>query len=326
MKRFLVLLLALAVVVPAYAADPEFKANYKVTMTQSATHPYGVGAAKLGELIKERTNGRITLTLFTDSQLAKGEQEMLQALQMGTIDIYVGSTGPVGNFSPSMNILDIPFLFRDFQHVDKVLDGPIGKGLLADLEKNQLKGLAFWENGFRNLTNSRGPIRTPDQAKGLKLRTMENKTHMAAFKAAGISPTPMAWAEVYPALEQKVIDAQENPIAVIYSSKIYEVQKFLSLTGHVYSPAPVIFSMMKWNRIPKADQEIIQKAAVEVAAFQRKLNRDAEAAKIKEMESKGMVVTRDVDKPAWQAAMKPAFADFEKQFGKDKIDAIVNTK
>lgn len=325
MKRILALLLAMAVVAPAYAAE-DFKANYKVTMTQSATHPYGVGAAKLADIIKERTNGRITLTLFTDSQLAKGEQEMLQALQMGTIDIYVGSTGPVGNFSPSMNILDIPFLFRDFQHVDKVLDGPIGRQLLADLEKNQLKGLAFWENGFRNLTNSRGPIRTPDQGRGLKLRTMENKTHMAAFRAAGISPTPMAWAEVYPALEQKVIDAQENPIAVIYSSKIYEVQKHLSLTGHVYSPAPVIFSMVKWNRIPKADQEIIQKAAVEVAAFQRKLNRDAEASKIKEMESKGMMVVRDVDKAAWQAAMKPAMADFEKQFGKDRIDAIVNTK
>jgi tripartite ATP-independent transporter DctP family solute receptor len=250
---------------------------------------------------------------------------MLQALQMGTIDIYVGSTGPVGNFSPSMNILDIPFLFATSSTSTRS-GRPHRQAAARRPRKNSSKGLAFWENGFRNLTNSRGPIRTPDQGKGLKLRTMENKTHMAAFKAAGISPTPMAWAEVYPALEQKVIDAQENPIAVIYSSKIYEVQKYLSLTGHVYSPAPVIFSLMKWNRIPKADQEIIQKAAMEVAAFQRKVNRDAEEAKIKEMESKGMVVVRDVDKAAWQAAMKPAMAEFEKQFGKDKIAAIVNTR
>ncbi len=325
MKKILALVLVL-IVAGTVAAQSDFKANYKVTMTQTTNHPYALGAYKLGELIKERTNGRITLTVYTDSQLAKGEQEMIQALQMGTIDIYVGSTGPVGNFSPSMNILDIPFLFRDAEHVDKVLDGPIGTQLLADLDKHQLKGLAFWENGFRHFTNSREPVKTPDQGKGLKLRTMENKIHMAAFKAAGISPTPMAWAEVYPALQQKVIDAQENPIAVIYSSKIYEVQKYLSLTGHVYSPAPVIFSLVKWNRIPKADQEIIAQAAKEVAAYQRKLNRDAEESKIKDMESKGMVVVRDVDKAAWQAAMKPAFADFEKQFGKDKIDAIIATR
>lgn len=325
MKKILAIVLVL-IVAGTVAAQSDFKANYKVTMTQTTTHPYALGAYKLGELIKERTNGRITLTVYTDSQLAKGEQEMIQALQMGTIDIYVGSTGPVGNFSPSMNILDIPFLFRDAEHVDKVLDGPIGDQLLADLDKHQLKGLAFWENGFRHFTNSREPVKTPDQGKGLKLRTMENKIHMAAFKAAGISPTPMAWAEVYPALQQKVIDAQENPIAVIYASKINEVQKYLSLTGHVYSPAPVIFSMMKWNRIPKADQEIIAKAAKEVAAYQRKLNRDAEDSKVKEMEAKGMVVVRDVDKSAWQAAMKPAFADFEKQFGKEKIDAIIATK
>jgi len=326
MKKFLIVLLVAMTLVGSLAAQSDFKANYKVTMTQTAQHPYAIGAYKLGELIKERTNGRITLTVFTDSQLAKGEQEMIQALQMGTIDIYVGSTGPVGNFSPSINILDIPFIFRDAAHVDKVLDGPIGTQLLDDLEKNKLKGLAFWENGFRNLTNSRTAIKTPDQAKGLKLRTMENKIHMAAFKAAGISPTPMAWAEVYSALQQKVIDAEENPIAVIYASKLWEVQKYLSLTGHVYSPAPVIFSLVKWNKIPKADQEIIAQAAKEVAPFQRKTNRDAEDSKVNEMESKGMVIVRDVNKAAWQAAMQPAFADFEKQFGKEKIDAIINTK
>ena len=128
-----------------------------------------------------------------------------------------------------MGILDIPFLFRDAEHVDKVLDGPFGKALLADLEKHKLKGLAFWENGFRHLTNSKAPARTPDEVKGLKVRTMENRVHMAAFKAAGINPTPMAFAEVYSALQQKVIDGQENPVAVIYSSKLYEVQKYLTL-------------------------------------------------------------------------------------------------
>ena len=152
------------------------------------------------------------------------------------------------------------------------------------------------------------------------------KVHMAAFKAANISPTPMAWAEVYSALQQRVIDAQENPIAVIYSSKIYEVQKHLSLTGHVYSPALMIVSKKIWDGMPKADQDIFLKTAKEAGVFERKTNRDAEESKIKDMESKGMVVTRNVDKAAWGKAMMPAYEEFAKQFGKDKMDAIVNTK
>src|SRR6185369_11362417 len=146
--------------------------------------------------------------VYTDSQLAKGEREMLEALQQGTIDIYVGSTGPVGNFSPSMLIVDIPFLFRDYNHVDKVLDGPIGKQLLADVDKSGFKGLAFWENGFRHLTNNKVPGKTPEEAKSLKIRTMENKAHMLAFKTAGLNPTPMAYSEVYSALQVGVIDGQ----------------------------------------------------------------------------------------------------------------------
>ncbi len=309
-------------------AEPakDFTATYKVTMTQTPAHPYALGANKLGEVIKERTNGRIQLKVFTDSTLAKGEREMLEGLQQGTIDIYVGSTGPVGNFSPSMLIVDIPFLFRDNDHVDKVLDGPIGKQLLADVDKAGFRGLAFWENGFRHLSNNKVPARTPEEAKGLKIRTMENKAHMLAFKTAGLNPTPMAYSEVYSALQVGVIDGQENPVAVFYASKLNEIQKYLTMTSHVYSPALVLFSAKKWERIPKADQEIIAKAAAEVAAYQRKLNRDDEDKKVKEMEGKGLVVVRDVDAAAWQKAMQPAFDEFAKQFGKEKIDAIMQTK
>lgn len=324
MKRTLAMALMVMSTV-AFAAD-DFKATYKLTMTQTAQHPYGVGAQKLADIVKERTNGRIQIKPFNDSVLAKGEREMLEGLQQGTIDIYVGSTGPVGNFSPSMLIVDIPFLFRDNAHVDKVLDGPIGKQLLADVDKSGFKGLAFWENGWRHLTNNKVAAKTTDEAKGLKIRTMENKAHILAFKTAGLNPTPMAYSEVYSALQVGVIDGQENPVAVFYASKLYETQKYFALTGHVYSPALVLFSQKKWDRIPKDDQEIIAKAAQEVALFERKLNRDDEEKKLKEMEGKGLVVVRDVNKPAWQKSMQPAFDEFAKQFGKDKIDAIINTK
>lgn len=295
------------------------------TMTP-ASHMYNQGAQRFADLIKERTGGRIQITVYPDGQLGKGERELLEALQQGTVDLYVGSTGPVGGFSPSMMIVDIPFLFRDYEHVDKVLDGPIGRQLLDDLEKAGLKGLAFWENGFRNLTNSKKPVKTPEDAKGLKIRTMENQVHITAWKAAGVIPTPMAWGEVYGALQQKVVDGQENPVAVVYSSKLYEVQKYLSMTQHVYSPAPIIMSLKKWQGLSKEDQELFLKTAQEVASWQRRLGRDNEQKMLAELEQKGMVVVRDVDKEAWQKAMQPAFDEFSGQFGKDKIDAILQTK
>ena len=304
----------------------EDKAQMKLATLTPASHTYNQAANKFAELVKQRSQGRIEVKVYPDGQLGKGERELLEAIQQGTLDIYVGSTAPLSGFSPSMGILDIPFLFRDYAHADKVLDGPIGLSLLKELEKANLKGLAFWENGFRNLTNSKLAVKTPDEAKGLKIRTQENKIHLTAWKAAGVNPVPMAWGEVYGALQQKTIDGQENPVAVIHSAKLNEVQKYLSMTQHVYSPAVLIVSAKKWQAIPPADQEMLLKTALEVAQFERKLGRDAEEKQVAELTARGMTVTKDVDKAAWQKAMQPAFDEFSKQFGKEKIDAILSTK
>lgn len=307
-------------------AKAEYKAQLKLATMTPLSHTYNQGANKFAELVKERSKGRIEVKVYSDGQLGKGERELLEAIQQGTVDVYVGSTAPISNFAPSMGILDIPFLFRDYAHADKVLDGPIGAALLTDVEKAGLKGLAFWENGFRNLTNSKVAVKTPEDAKGMKIRTQENKIHLKAWQTAGVNPVPMAWGEVFGALQQKVIDGQENPIAVIYSAKINEAQKFLSLTQHVYSPAILIVSLKKWQTMPKEDQDMLTATAREVAQYQRKLGRDAEEKQIAELAAKGMTVVKDVDKAAWQKAMQPAFAEFSSQFGKDKIDAILNTK
>jgi tripartite ATP-independent transporter DctP family solute receptor len=250
----------------------------------------------------------------------------VESLKQGTIELVVSSTGPLGGFSPSINILDIPYLFRDYAHVDAVLDGPIGRALLNDMDKHGIVGMAFWENGYRHLTNSKVAAKNVEQAKGLKIRVMENKVHLLAWKTAGLNPTPMAWGELYPALQQGVIDGQENPVAVFYSAKFWEVQKYFTLTYHVYSPAPFLMSKKKFLAMPKADQELFMKTALEVAAFQRKLNRDDEEAKLKEMAGKGLVVIRDVDKASFAKAMQPAFVEWNKEFGKEKIDNIINTK
>jgi TRAP-type transport system periplasmic protein len=320
-------LLALTFTWAGTAGAADYKVTWKLASTQSMDHPYMVGAQKFADLMKERTNGRIQTKLYPSNQLGKGEREMTEGIQQGAIDLLVTSTGPLGGFSPSINILDFPFLFRDFKHVDLVLDGAIGQKLLDDFGKANIKALAFWENGFRNLTNSKGPVKKVEDGKGLKIRTMENKVHLAAWKAAGLNPTPMAWGEVFTALQQKVIDGQENPIAVFYSSKLWDAgQKYFSLSQHVYSPSPFLMSPKAFNALPKEDQQLTVKTAMEVAKFQRKVNRDGEEAKLQDMAKQGVTVTRDVDKESFKKAMAPIYEQFKDQFSKAEIETIMNAK
>jgi len=328
MKKALALSFAVVLIVlwngPASA---QYKATMKLASATAPDHPYNVGAQKFADLIKERTNGRIQIKIYPSLQLGKGEREMLEGVQQGAIDLLVTSTGPLGGFSPSINILDFPFLFRDFNHVDLVMDGPIGRNLLGDFEKVHVKGLAFWENGFRNLTNSKLAIKKVEEGKGLKIRTMENKVHLAAWKSAGFNPTPMAWGEVFVAMQQGVIDGQENPIAVYYTSKLWDAkQTNLSLTAHVYSPAPILMSRKVFDAMAKEDQKIFLNTALEVAKFQRKLNRDAEEDRLKEIASKGVTVVRDVDRESFKKAMAPVYDQFSSQFPKADIEAIMNAK
>ena len=328
MKKALVLCLAGVLgVLWCGPASAQYKATMKLASATAPDHPYNVGAQKFADLIKERTKDRIQIKIYPSLQLGKGEREMLEGVQQGAIDLLVTSTGPLGGFSPSINILDFPFLFRDFNHVDLVMDGPIGRKLLGDFEKVSVQGLAFWENGFRNLTNSKLAVKKVEDGKGLKIRTMENKVHLAAWKEAGLNPTPMAWGEVFMALQQGVIDGQENPIAVYYTSKLWEAkQNNLSLTTHVYSPAPILMSKKIFDSMPKEDQKLFLDTALEVAKFQRKLNRDAEESRLKEIAGKGVTVVRDVDRESFKKAMAPVYDQFSSQFPKAEIEKIMNAK
>jgi tripartite ATP-independent transporter DctP family solute receptor len=328
MKKALVLCLAAALVVLWCApASAQYKATMKLASATAPDHPYNLGAQKFADLIKERTKDRIQIKIYPSLQLGKGEREMLEGVQQGAIDLLVTSTGPLGGFSPSINILDFPFLFRDFNHVDLVMDGPIGRKLLNDFEKVNVQGLAFWENGFRHLTNSKMVIKKVEDGKGLKIRTMENKVHLAAWKSAGFNPTPMAWGEVFVAMQQGVIDGQENPIAVYYTSKLWDAkQSNLSLTSHVYSPAPILMSKKVFDTMPKEDQKLFLDTALEVAKFQRKINRDAEESRLKEVAGKGVTVVRDVDRESFKKAMAPVYDEFSSQFPKAEIETIMNAK
>jgi tripartite ATP-independent transporter DctP family solute receptor len=298
--------------------------SLKLGHAVAVEHPYHLGAVKFAELVAQRTKNKVKIDVYPSTQLGN-ERDMVEGLQLGTIDLVVTSTGPLGGFVPKMFIVDLPFLFRDREHAYKVLDGPIGRDLLEAFSAKGIKGLAFWENGFRQITNNVRPIEKPEDLKGIKIRTMENKVHLASFKAFGASPTPMAWSEVYTALQQKTIDAQENPIAIIYHQKIAEVQKYLALTGHFYSPTPLLMSLKAFNSLPKDIQKIFSNTAMECATYERSLLRDSEAKQIAELKAKGMQVITPNKKP-FQDAAASVYKEFEPQFGKNTIDKIIATK
>jgi tripartite ATP-independent transporter DctP family solute receptor len=297
---------------------------FKLGHAVAPEHPYHLGAVRYSELVAQRTKGKVKIDVYPNTQLGN-ERDMVEGLQLGTIDLVVTSTGPLGGFVPRIFVVDLPFLFRDREHAYKVLDGPIGRQLLDAFSAKGIKGLAFWENGFRQMTNHVRPIEKPEDLKGIKIRTMENKVHLSAFRAFGASPTPMAWSEVYTALQQRTIDAQENPIAIIYFQKIYEVQKYLALTGHFYSPAPLLMRLKAFNNLPKNIQKIMLNTAMECATYERNLLRDNETKQLAELKVKGMQVTTPNKKPFQDAAVS-VYKEFESQFGKETIDRIIATR
>ena len=293
--------------------------------TTTPEHPYTLGMVRYAQLLRERTQGRVAIQIHHSRQLGD-ERQVVEGLQLGTIHLTVTSTGPLGGFIPEMNVLDLPFLFRDASHAYKVLDGEIGRGLLDKFDVIGIKGLAFWENGFRHLTTSKKAIERPGDLKGLKIRVMENRVHQAAFRQLGADATPMAWGEVFTSLQQGLLDGEENPIAIISTFKLYEVQKYLSLTGHVYSAAPLLMSKKSWDRLPPDLQKTVLETAVEVARVQRTMNRAQEQKQLGELRAQGMRVIENPDRAAFREAMKPVFEQFQGQFGKDLVQRIVNTK
>ncbi len=250
-------------------------------------------ADKFKELIEQRSNGAYEVKIFHSKSIGN-ETEILQQIQMNTIQMGVITGGPFDTFDPIARVINYPFLFKDSAQADAILDGPLGKEILEDLETVGFKGLCFSENGFRNLTNNKLTVKQADDIKGLKIRVMASPLHKAIWQALGANPTPMPW-PIYTELEQGVIDGQENPLWVMEVYKFYEIQKHMTLTRHVYSPHIDVASMIWWKKLTPADQEMIQKAMVDAAVFQRKDNRDKDGARLALLKEKGMIVEEQPD-------------------------------
>ena len=317
--------LALGLAGAALIAGPaSAQTALKLGYSLAPTSHYGVGASAMADTLSDLSGGEMTIEQFPANALG-GEREMVEGLQIGTVDLVITSTGPVGNFVPDTLITDIPFLFRDYDHAHAVLDGPIGQEILAKFPEHGLVALAWGENGFRNLTNNVRAVRTPADAEGLKVRTMENQVHMQAFETLGVLPTPMAFPELFTALQQGTVDGQENPIGVILSADFAQVQGYLSLTNHVYSPAMILASPLVYDGLTEEQQGWLKEAAAAgAAAMREKVRQDADEG-VAMLEDQGMEVTNDVDRAAFEEALAPAYEAYAEQFGQDKIDAIRNT-
>mgnify|MGYP000019291742 FL=1 len=310
----------------AFAAFPtQAQTVLKIGHVLAKGSHYDIGANVFCDTLDKNTQGRYKCQVYPASALG-GEREQVEAVQIGTQDLVITSTGPVGNFVPEMKIVDIPFLFRDYDHARKVLDGKIGQDMLAKFPNHGLVALAWSENGFRHMTNNKRAIVSAADASGLKMRTMENKVHMEGYRSFGIQPTPMAFPEVFGALQQGVVDGQENPIPVILASKFSQVQKYLSLTGHVYSPGLIITSPRIMNKLSEADKKAFYDAAAKSVAATRKKVNDDEANGIAQLEREGMQVVKKVNSASFNDALKGPYANYAKEFGADKIAAIQAVK
>lgn len=321
--------LATALVALLLAGGFSAAANAQIVMRDSISvgqnSHQGVAIDTFAKEVEKRTNGRYKIQNFYSGSLG-GERESIEAVQLGTQELTFTSTGPIPNFVPEAKILDIPFLFRDKAHARAVLDGPIGDEMLKLFEAKGFKALAWAENGVRHMTNNKRAVNGPEDLKGLKMRTMENPIHIAAYKTFGIVPTPMAFPEVFTALQQGTVDGQENPLSVIMAAKFDQVQKHLTLTGHVYSPAVWLMNKAAFDKLSAADKQAFIDAAKEGTKVNRARVDEDDAKGVAELRSKGMVVVENVDKSKYVLVLAPANAEFEKQFGKANIDRIRNFK
>jgi tripartite ATP-independent transporter DctP family solute receptor len=323
--RISILALAISSLIAGFVQSAAAQTVMRISVSTAQNSHQGVAIDTLAKEVEKRTNGRYKIQAFYGGALG-AEREATEAVQLGTQELTWTSTGPIPNFVPETKIFDVPFLFRDYAHARAVLDGPIGQDMLKKFDAKGFKALAWGENGFRHMTNNKRAVNNPEDLRGLKLRTMENPVHIQAYKGFGIIPTPMAFTEVFAAMQQGTVDGQENPLSVITANKFEQVQKHLTLTGHVYSPGVFLMNKEAFDKLSAADkQAFLDAAKVAAKANRERVDADEKTA-VKDLRSKGMQVVENVDKTKYQAALTPVFAAFEKQFGKSDLDKIRNYK
>lgn len=311
--------LSLAVSAPAMAKDKIVLKAGHVVSTANSGH---LALEYMGKQLSDKTDGRISIEIFPSSQLGS-ERELVESIQLGNVDMTFVSSAVLGSFNQEFFALDIPFLFTDRDSVYRVLDGEIGQDLLNSLDKVGIKGLGYWENGFRQLTNSKKEIKTPDDLKGMKMRTMENEIHIAAWREIGANPAPLAFGELFTALQQGTFDAQEGPINLFYDMKFFEVQKYITKTNHVYSPWPLLINPDVYARFTDAEKEIFAEVMKDTTAYQRGLAQKADDDAIAAMSTVTITELTPEELAEFAGKMDPIHELVKKKVGAEIVDSII---
>ena len=293
----------------AFAGGQTF--TIKIGHSDTTTNLINVSLENFAKYVEEQSGGAVKVDIYAAEQLGSNA-EMAEMLEMGSLDAMMMPQGQEASFAPKINTLGLPFLFPDYESVYKVLDSEIGDELVADLESHNMIQLAYWENGLRQTTNSKKAINGAADFKGLKIRTPEDAMTMAIFEALGASPSPLAFSELYLALQQGTFDGQENPVSNIYANNFQDVQKYLAMTNHKYECKNMIFSLTSWNKYPEDVQNLLKEAAKTYGDEHRKAIVDSQETMLKDLEEAGMEVTYP-DVEELKAATASVYDDFYAQ-------------
>ncbi len=294
----------------------------RVALENSETYPATLGLQQMKKYVESHTDGHVKIDIYANGQLG-GEEDTLDQVAQGTLEMAVASFAPVVSFDNEFELLDIPFVFGTYEEAWMVLDSYVGTQIMDSLESAGMKGLAFMENGFRQATSSKGAIETMADLSGLKIRTMQNNNHMEAFSAMGANPTPVPFSELYMALQQKVADAQENPIANVTDKKLYEVQQYLSLTNQIYDAMPLVCNLDFFNSLPAEYQSVVQAGAIYGMEYSRFCNHEREDLILEYLEGQGMKINEVTPeaREEMKAAAQPAVVKLVSgDIGQEKVD------
>lgn len=308
---------------PAFAQFSE--RTIKFTNGVNEDHPVGVGVKKMQEILGAKSGGRLKINAFWGGS-AGGDLPATQALRAGTQEMVCTSSSPLVGIVKELGVFDLPFLFANEREADAVLDGPAGAFFTRKLDEAGLVNLAYWENGFRNLTNSRRPVTRVEDFSGVKVRVMQNNIFLDTFRTLGSNAVPMAFGEVFTALETRTIDGQENPFVTIETSKFNEVQRFLSVTNHAYTPFLVLYSKRLWERLSPQEQALLREAAIEGQKVQRAANRELNAKSLASLRAKGMQINEisAAEQDRIRARVAPVYEKHKESIGAEAITLVQN--
>lgn len=321
MMKKLALVLSFALAATALFAASGFAATtIKIGHVLNTDHSWHKNLAGFANDVKKETEGRVTIQLYPSGQLGN-EKDMVEGLTFGTVDGGLIGGGSFQSIDQKFGIEALPYAWPTHEAAYKAFDGKLGKYLFDLLGKKGIVGLAWWENGFRHITNNKKPVVKPEDLKGLKLRVTPDKMRLDTFKLLGAAPMAINFGELYSALQQGVVDGQENPYAIIYSNAFNEVQKYLSKSGHIWGSAVLCVNSDVWNKLSAKDKETVRKLAQKWCAAQRKETIKEENEFLDKLKAKGMEVN-DVDKAAFQKAVQPVWKSYESTFGKELMDMV----